>query len=86
MIKKGTGNDNCRGEPQTVKTLGPSLGSFSGAVARKFFLGVLDDCTIETNSGARGELYCILLKSKISGRRIFKLLPPTFFLATLSKC
>lgn len=53
---------------------------------RKFFLGVLDDCTVETNGGVRGELHCVLLKWKLSGRRIFKLLPPTFFLATLSKC
>lgn len=43
------------------KTLVPSLGSFSGGVVRKFFLGVLDDCTVETNGGVRGELHCVLL-------------------------
>lgn len=40
------------------------LGSFSGAVVRKFFLGVLDDCTIEANLGERrGKLQCTV-KSK----------------------
>lgn len=57
---------------------------------RQFSLGVLDDCTIETNGGEGGvcvrvSLCTVKSRWKLSGRRIFKLLPPTLYIATLSK-
>lgn len=83
--KKGLGNGYCG---RVAQMLVHSLGSFSGPVVRKFFLGVVNDCAIETHEEPRVELHRVPLNRswKLSARRIYKLLPPIFFSVVLSQC
>lgn len=79
--KKGVANGYCG---RVAQTLVRSLGSFSGPVVRKFFLGVVNDWAIEIHEGLRVKLHCVLLNQ--SGNSQQELLLPIFFPVVLSQC